>query len=95
MEDLNKRRGFIRISNILTENPQKYKDDLAIIFSEFYPIWIDRNTLASGLDSNAYYGFSSHFRVIEPGIPAPEYRLEITLSDHDRVRKIKFYEVEE
>ncbi len=74
--DIHKRKGIVNIS---LESLKSYdKQLLKAIFSEVYPIHIERN-LPSFTENVKYYCLSEHFEEVKPGDEIPEYELMVQM----------------
>jgi hypothetical protein len=85
VSNLSNRKGKLIISRhfILEADENVLRE----IFTNFFPIDIDRYHLINYWDSILYYGVSPHFDEIEEACVAPEY--EIVLKS-DKTDKVKF-----
>lgn len=86
-ENLNDRRGKIRIGREFIENGEP--EFLKLFFGSFFPLAIDQ-TFATWNNTLTYYGLSEHFKKLEPNELAPEYVAEVTRRPKDGEFTIKF-----
>lgn len=85
---VSKRRGRFTISRHLLLNSDE--NTLREIFSNFFPIDIDRHHDINFWDSIVYYGISPHFEEVDEGTLAYDYILY--LKDVDGVGKFERFE---
>lgn len=87
-----KRKGVLIVNRelILESNEQVLKE----IFTNFFPIDVDRSHQYQYWDSIQYYGVSPHFEEVEEACIAPEYNIVLDI-DKDGIVKFNRFDKRE
>lgn len=89
-EDFNKRRGRIVVDyRFLIEHPERVQELFARI--GFLPIRVDHDMFGDGVN---YFGVARDFRVVEPGLEAPDYTVVCEAGENGELKSVTVKEVE-
>lgn len=82
---ITKRKGHLLVNRELIL--QADVDTLKVIFSNFFPLDVNRHHIVNYWDSIEYYGISEHFEEVEEACVAPTYEMWLK---RDKNGKVKF-----